>query len=389
MLMLYRSADRYLKPGGRLGMVVTQTLFQTKGAGDGFRRFRLGPDGDWLRVDRVDDLAALKPFPGAANRTSTIVLTKGGQTEYPVPYVKWTPGPDGGCPRQSRCSARPIDPERPGSPWSIGLGGHRTSRRSRCTAAAGPSDYTAHLGANSGGANAVYWLRLLGKSTGRRRRPCWCENLAAKAKRRAGRCEQVIEPDLLYPLLRWGDVRRWSARPSAHILLAQDADTRSGIDEAVMRREYPRTLPVFATVRGVARPAGPPTAATRGGSRSIRCTTSARTRWRRSRWCGGGWSGPIHAAVVEPIDDPLLGRRPVVPQETCVLIACASADEAHYLCAVLNSAPARRWSSRRTASAAARVLARPACWIISACGVSTPATGGIGLGRVQPPGART
>ena len=33
----------------------------------------------------------------------------------------------------------------------------------------------------------------------------------------------------------------------------------------------------------------------------------------------------------------MLGRRPLVPQETCVLIACASADEAHYLCAVLNS----------------------------------------------------
>ena len=52
--------------------------------------------------------------------------------------------------------------------------------------------------------------------------------------------------------------------------------------------------------------------------------------WRRmDRW--------IRAAVVESIDDPLLGRRPVVPQETCVLIACGSADEAHYLCAMLNS----------------------------------------------------
>ena len=71
-------------------MVVTQSLFQTK-AGDGFRRFRLGAEGDWLRVDRVDDLAALKPFPGAASRTATIALTKGARTQYPVPYVKWTP----------------------------------------------------------------------------------------------------------------------------------------------------------------------------------------------------------------------------------------------------------------------------------------------------------
>ena len=47
----------------------------------------------------------------------------------------------------------------------------------------------------------------------------------------------------------------------------------------------------------------------------------------------------IRAAVVESIDDPHLGTRPLVPQETCVLIACDGSDEAHYLCAVLNSTP--------------------------------------------------
>jgi len=41
--------------------------------------------------------------------------------------------------------------------------------------------------------------------------------------------------------------------------------------------------------------------------------------------------------VVEPMADPRLGPRPVVPQETCALVAADSADEAHYLCAVLNS----------------------------------------------------
>ena len=98
MLMLYAAADRYLKPGGRLGMVITQTLFQTKGAGDGFRRFRLGPDGPPLGVLRVDDLTALRPFDNAANWTSTIVLQKGIETAYPVPYDLWDEGRRG--PRQ-------------------------------------------------------------------------------------------------------------------------------------------------------------------------------------------------------------------------------------------------------------------------------------------------
>jgi hypothetical protein len=46
----------------------------------------------------------------------------------------------------------------------------------------------------------------------------------------------------------------------------------------------------------------------------------------------------INAAVVGPLDDPVLGPRPVIPQETCVLIAADGLDEAHYLCALLNSA---------------------------------------------------
>ena len=47
----------------------------------------------------------------------------------------------------------------------------------------------------------------------------------------------------------------------------------------------------------------------------------------------------IRAAVVEELDDPWIGRRPVVPQETCVLVAAGSGPhEAHYFCALLNSA---------------------------------------------------
>ena len=76
MLMLYAAADLYLKAAGRLGFVITQTAFQTRGAGDGFRRFRIGADGCPLRVLRVDDLAQFQPFEDASNWTSVIILEK-------------------------------------------------------------------------------------------------------------------------------------------------------------------------------------------------------------------------------------------------------------------------------------------------------------------------
>ncbi len=190
----------------------------------------------------------------------------------------------------------------------------------------GRAEYTAHLGANSGGANAVYWLEVQGRVAGGVR----VRNLVGKAKRRVEAVEAEIEPDLLYPLVRWIDVDRWSARPSAHLLLAQDPQTRTGLDEQHFRRDYPRTfhyLQRFApllTARAAYRRyqdrqpfysmynVGPYTLA------------AAKVIWRRM-------DRKIRAAVVELWDDPLLGLRPVVPQETCVLVACASGDEAHYL----------------------------------------------------------
>lgn len=339
MLMLYAAADRYLKHGGRLGMVVTQTLFQSKGAGDGFRRFRLGEHGAWIRVLRVDDLVKLRPFPGAANWTSTIVLEKGSRTTYPVPYFKWSvkgspartrSDRDAGV-RRRRCQAEPIDPGRPTSPWFVRPPGLNTN----WARLVGPSDYQAHLGANSGGANGVYWVTVLGEAHG----GVLVRNMPGRGRRSVDSVEHVVEPDLLYPLVRWADVTRYAARPSAHLLLVQDVATRRGIEEAAMRALYPKT---YAYLKRFA-----PTLTRRAAYKRYQSGAAfysmynvgeytvapVKVVWRRM-------DRRINAAVVEELDDPRLGVRTVIPQETCVLVAAESCDEAHYLCGALNSSVA-------------------------------------------------
>ncbi len=202
MLMLYSAADRYLRDGGRLGMVITQTLFQSKGAGDGFRRFRIGDDGPPLGVLHVDDLVDVRPFGDAANWTSVVVLQKGVPTAYPVRYVKWKAGKAGErLPSAIKIDmlAQPIDAGRPGSPWIVRTANSAADPRPQ----AGGADYTAHLGANSGGANAVYWLEVLE----RHEHGVRVRNRVVKAKRTVDCVDAVIEPDLLYPLVRWSDVR--------------------------------------------------------------------------------------------------------------------------------------------------------------------------------------
>jgi hypothetical protein len=61
VLMLYVSADRYLKPRGKFGFVITQTVFKTEGGGEGFRRLQLG-DTDHCRTFSAPSSRATSPI---------------------------------------------------------------------------------------------------------------------------------------------------------------------------------------------------------------------------------------------------------------------------------------------------------------------------------------
>jgi hypothetical protein len=339
MLVTYAAADRYLRSGGRLAFVISQTLLQTKGAGDGFRRFRLGPEGAFLKILRVNDLVALHPFPQAATCTATLTLEKGLPTEYPVQYVKWTPtaptgarsaiaAPPAEC---CECQAEPVDGRKPGSPWIIAPAGWTRA----WSTLLGPSDYRAYLGANTGGANGVYWLEILAAESDRLR----VRNEAALGKSGLPAVEAWIEPDLVYPLLRWGDLRRYRAAPCGHLLLVQDPQTRRGLEEPELARRYPQTFAYLNHFRpNLLQRAAYRRYQQRGAFYSMYnvgpyTLAPIKVVWRRM-------TRRIEAAVVETHIAAPLGSRPVIPQETCVLLPADSTDEAYYLCALLNSGPA-------------------------------------------------
>jgi hypothetical protein len=264
------------------------------------------------------------------------VLEKGRPTVYPVQYIRWhaqpSPELDAAADREPVAyEAEPVDPAVPTSPWFLRPAGFGV----RIHRLMGPSDYEAHLGANTGGANGVFWLQLLGQAEDGVR----VRNLIALGRRDHGlaEVEAVLEREWLYPLLRWGDVARYAARPKSHLLMPQDPTTRRGIDEAALRRQYPRTYDYLKRFE--------PTLLKRAAYRRYQqqgpfysmydidqyTISPIKVVWRRM-------DRRINAAVVEPWPDTFLGPRPVVPQETCVLVACDCAAEAHYLCALLNSA---------------------------------------------------
>jgi len=239
MLFAYVSTDKYLKSGGKLGFVITQVVFKAKGAGEGFRRFKLG-EREPLRVVSVDDMVALQPFRGASNRTSILVLQKGKPTKYPAPYTQWSKvdaiDEDMSldqvieATRRRNLYAEPIGDSEVG-PWQTG------SRRilTVLKRIVSPAAYTAHIGARTD-PYGVYWARVLevlpdGK--------VMIENLADMSRTALPTVRKTIKPDLLFPAIKGADVHRWRVSPRAYVLMVQDVRTRLAYDEVWLKVEYP------------------------------------------------------------------------------------------------------------------------------------------------------
>ena len=321
MLMIYAAADRYLNAHGRLGFIVSQSLFKAAAAGQGFRRFRL-PDGTPLAVRQVEDFVKLKPFPSAANRTATLVLEKGRETQYPVEYCVHGAG------RESRWHAQPIAGDLC-SPWIAAP----SRTLAVLTQFLGPSDYRAREGANTGGANAVFWLEVIAQSATR----AAVRNVTEGARKQVPAVRATIESELLYPLLRGKNVARWSAVPQHSILLPHRPGMKlRAIPELELRSQYPRAssyLNRFATLLRQ-RPAY---------KRYFHRNAPFYSLFNIGDYTFAPWKVvwreqalPFTAAVVG-----LTGHKMVIPDHKLMTVAVDSEPEAHYLCGALNSLPVR------------------------------------------------
>jgi hypothetical protein len=322
-----------------------ESVFKTSGAGQGFRRFRIGKEGLPLKVLHVDDMVELNPFEGASNRTSAIVLQKGKETVYPMSsYLYWRRVSKGktisehaslqevlSMTKTIQFAAEPVDAKDPTSPWLTG----RKKAIESVRKILGPSAYDAHAGCFSGGANAVYWVNIIA------RRPdglAVIENFSEGAKKKVQSVQTAVEPDLIFPLLRGRDVKRWGAAPSASIIMAQDPKTRRGINELEMKKEYPKTYLYLKSFEKMLR----------GRAAFKRYFT------RRDKYGTVVETGPFYSMfnvsdyTFEPfkvvwreqassVTAAVVEDEKAVPDHKLMMVSCTTEDEAYFLCALLNS----------------------------------------------------
>jgi len=344
MLFTYAAADHYLARNGTLGFLITQEVFKSKGAGEGFRKFRLG-DRESLKVIKAHDLVTVQPFEGAANKTAAIILKKGGETRYPVDYTLWRRKKGiGKVPTDLtlKQASRMLEKERlVARPIGKSTGSWQTisDTDDGLELIEGENAYKARRGASTE-PYGVFWLEvkeLLSDGD------LIVRNLVAKGKRDIIEVEERVESDLVYPAVRGSDIRRWGTSSGVYVLIVQDPKKRRGYPEKVMQERWGRTFNYLSFFKKhlLARAAYKKYHAESGHSfysqYNIADYTFARYKvvWKRM-------ASDIVAAVISQAKT-VFGWKQLIPTDTTSLFATSTGAEAHYVCAIVNSLPVRRF----------------------------------------------
>ena len=251
-MLTYTVADKWLKQGGTMVFLLTQTHFQS-GSSQGFRRFQINEHANLMPM-MVDDLKQLRPFANAANKTAILRVTKVPASHvvaYPVKYNVWSkaPGFSAAVPEDitkddafkrvciRRWEANPVTTA--DSPWAVlppGRFSMMQSLRGSSMWVAGRKGVTTDL-------NGVYMVRVV--DINHRDGLVQVETRPEAGKIDIGPARRFwVEPDLLFPLLKGaGDFTacRLAVSQVLYILVPNSGIDQKSYEEAQLRLE---TLPL-------------------------------------------------------------------------------------------------------------------------------------------------
>lgn len=348
-LFFYRAMDKLLKPGGTLGFVITQSVFQSTAA-DEFRRFTL-PDKTALCIERVEDWRDISPFAyDTRNKTAVVYARKNKMTEYPVPYYRMSR-------REEHITALknfafPSDTKNKNSFWVISDG------KSVPPSSESISPYRPRLGIETK-LESVFRVFLRSQDdTG----TILIHNDRRRAKIRVPDFSARIEPDLVYPFVGGAGIRRWQARPNGYYIVPHTGETgMQAMSRSRMERQYPLTFSYFEhfedalSNRSLHRRWGgkQPFYAMYGiGPYSF---APYRVAWKRT-------TKNFAAVVLSDVHDDILGARQLLANGKVMIIPFEAEAEAHYVCVILNATVFRERINNSITSEAHRDIINVIPW---------------------------
>jgi type II restriction/modification system DNA methylase subunit YeeA len=362
MLFLSRCFDLYLKENGKLGFLMPFTIFKTQ-AGAGFRVFIASN----TKIHVIHDLVTLYPFEGATNRTSAIVVEKvnekslmevSKENKARVRHVVWVNPSKKPVPtdkpleevlketRRYNIIMVPLEPNKPESPWMQVTPKVLDDVRKLLT---GTPYYEAHAGVYVG-LNQVYYVQVKGKTQDGKL--IITNPPEPGQKKKVKQVETVIESDLIYPLIRGKDIKKWYVEfKDRYIILPVNAEGKD-ISTADMKVKYPNAYSYFYNffnelinregepyksklepykklTLNVAEKIAPPFYWVFNVKPSL---APYKVVWKRIAGAITGKAVSFVCAVIEAIDG-----QPVIPDDGTIMIKANTSDEAYYIAGLLNS----------------------------------------------------
>jgi hypothetical protein len=359
MLFLARCLDLYLKDGGKLGFLMPFTAFKTQ-AGAGFRSFLARK----TRIHVVHDLVTLYPFEGAVNRTSAVVVERiceldpkpGSPCEKGlgkafeenmkgVKHIIWVNPSGKPIPadkpleevlketRRHEAIMASLEYRKPETPWMQVTPKALEAVRKLL---AGTQYYEAHEGVNVA-LNQVYYVQIKGKTSDGKL--IITNPPEPGAKKKVKQVEAVVEPDLVYPLIRGRDVKKWYVEfKNRYVIVPHDSKTAKPLPETDLKVKLPLTYQYLNSYRNGLEnrsihklwgKSNPFYAVYDIGTYTF---APYKVVWKRTAGAITGKALSFVCAVVEPING-----KPVVPDDTTILLETKTPEEAHYIVGLLNS----------------------------------------------------
>jgi len=362
-MITFTTADKWLKPNGRLAFVITGAVFKNPSSG-GFRLFKLN-SSTHLKPVSVDDMKALKPFDDASNHTVVALFDKAPKAgTYPIPYRVWNAKANfsRAIPVNTSLSdvllrvdisgkeAAPV--ENLGTPWAVlDKGRHKLLKAlaGTCTWTDGRKGITTDL-------NGVYFVPIL-RDNGTF---IEIESQPNAGKKNIGSVQKAwIEPTLMYPLIKGaGDFEACymkTSAPSYSEPLLYTFVPNSGISTADYR----------ACTQEIATPA---LKRTKAWFANFKTLLDERSTYRRQMkgapnhavynvgdYTFQPWkviwpemSSTFYAAVAGNANVPLMGSRPYVPDHKIYFAGFDDKEPAYFLCGLLNTGIVREWIQSHT-----------------------------------------
>lgn len=342
MLFVARCHALYANTQGKLAFLVPFTTFKNP-SGGGYR-LHLANKCD---VERIHDLVELYPFEGAINRTAMIVL-KEGKSQFPLHCVVWS-NPSGKAidveaelevvkrtTRQFNMIFAPIEKGKAESAWMvISQKGYDAVQK-----VLGESNYVAQEGMNTRGANAIFYVNLLEKQNDQ----LLISNNTEEGKKKFRQSRRLVENDLVFPLIRGSESKKWYARPRDYVVIPHNQETGEVIPEERMKMDFPNTFGFLSEFKNQLE-------SRKFYGKGIRNRFPFYTLFQVNQnsfskykviWksIAGKISGKpqFDSTVIQAVDDKYLEEnKGLIPNDSLVFIPFDNIAEAFYCAAVLNS----------------------------------------------------